>query len=124
MLEEGNCWYLWVNAIIQTHYRGAGPTVASRFPHAKLVSSTIEDKVIPAFANINDTYGNPDVQLSDNGPPVNSKKISEFEKEGEIQLETIPHHPPSSNPVETFMLTLRKSLKIACRNKKNEFKIL
>ena len=45
--------------------------LASRFPAAKLVTSTRADKVIPALTEIYETYGNPDVQISDNGPPFN-----------------------------------------------------
>ena len=52
--------------------------LASRFPHAKFVSSTSGDRVIPTMANIYDTCGNLDVQLSNNGPLFNSKKVHEF----------------------------------------------
>ena len=45
--------------------------LASRYPAAKLVTSTKADKVIPALTEIYETYGNPDVQISDNGPPFN-----------------------------------------------------
>ena len=48
--------------------------LASRFPAAKLVSSTKADKVIPMLVNIYDTYGYPQKQISDNGPPFRSKK--------------------------------------------------
>ena len=74
--------------------------LASRFPYAKLEYSTTGDKVIPVLANIYDTYGNPDIQLSDNGPPFNTKKMHEFAKKEDIQLETVPPHYPSSNLVE------------------------
>ena len=43
--------------------------LASRFPAAKLVRSTKADCVIPALADIYDAYGNPETQISDNGPP-------------------------------------------------------
>ena len=52
--------------------------LSSRFPAAKLVSSTSADKVIPALAEIYDAYGNPDQQLSDNGSPFNSEAMSRF----------------------------------------------
>ena len=48
--------------------------LASRYPSAKLVSSTKADKVIPAIKEIYDEYGSPDVQISDNGPPSIAKK--------------------------------------------------
>ena len=45
--------------------------LASRYPAAKIVSSTKASKVIPALADIYNTYGNPETQLSENGPPFN-----------------------------------------------------
>ena len=52
--------------------------LASRYPAAKLVASTKADKVLPILGEVYDTYGNPEVQISDNGPPFNSKKMMEF----------------------------------------------
>ena len=49
--------------------------IASRFPAAKLVRSTKASSVIPAMASIYDDFGNPEVQLSDNGPPFNSSAM-------------------------------------------------
>ena len=92
----------------------------SRYPEAKLVTSTAADKVIPAMADIYDTYGNPTTQLSDNGPPFNSSKMKDFTKSRDIQMEnTAPYHP-NSNPAETFMKTLGKATKIGYNNKQNE----
>ena len=48
--------------------------LGSRYPAAKLVTSTKADKVIPALEEIYDEYGYPENQISDNGPPFNSKK--------------------------------------------------
>lgn len=45
--------------------------LGSRFPAAKLVSSTKVTKVIPALEDIYNAYGNPEIQISDNGPPFN-----------------------------------------------------
>ena len=87
--------------------------LASRFPAAKLVSSTSSDKVLPALGQIYDSYGNPDIQLSDNGPPFNSSAMKEFANKRDIQLEKIPPLHPSSNPVENFMRPLGKTMKIA-----------
>lgn len=54
--------------------------LTSRFSFLKLVLSTSADKVIPALANIYETYENANLQLSDNGPLFNSKKMNEFAK--------------------------------------------
>ena len=44
----------------------------SRFSAAKLVTSTkAKGKVLPAPSKIYATYGNPKLQISDNGPPFN-----------------------------------------------------
>lgn len=62
-----------------------GPTISSknavvvqdlvpRYPAAKLVLPTPADRLIPVMADIYDTYGNPTVQLSDNGLPSIAKK--------------------------------------------------
>ena len=87
--------------------------LASRFPAAKIVSSTAADKVIPAMTEIYNSYGNPEVQLSDNGPPFNSASMNKFAEECNIKLEKIPPLHPSANPVETFMRPLGKTMKIA-----------
>jgi hypothetical protein len=85
--------------------------LASRYPAAKLVTSTKADKVIPALTEIYETYGNPDVQISDNGPPFNSIQMQNFAKTKDIKLQKSPPLHPSSNPVETFMRSLGKAMK-------------
>ena len=87
--------------------------LASRFPAAKLVTSTKADKVLPALSEIYATYGNPEVQISDNGPPFNSAQMHHFAANKSIKLQTALLLHPSSNPVETFMRPLGKALKIA-----------
>ena len=49
--------------------------IKTRFPCAKIVSSTNGKQVIPAMEQIYNSYGNPDVHRSDNGPPFNSKEF-------------------------------------------------
>ena len=87
--------------------------LASRFPAAKLVTSTKADKVLPALSEIYATYGNPEVQISDNGPPFNSAQMHHFAANKSIKLQMAPPLHPSSNPVETFMRPLGKAMKIA-----------
>ena len=85
--------------------------LASRFPAAKLVTSTKVDKVLPALSEIYTTYRNPEVQISDNGPPFNNAHMHHFAA-NKLQM-ALPLHP-SSNPVdETFMRPLGKAMKIA-----------
>ena len=81
--------------------------VASRYPVAKLVRSTRADQVLPVLEQAYDTFGNPRIQISDNGHPFNSKRMSEV---------------ASKNPVETFMKPLGKAMKVGHFNKEDENK--
>ena len=87
--------------------------IASRFPAAKLVSSTSAKSVLPVLGSIYDDYGNPDTQISDNGTPFNSKEMDKFASDRSIHLQKIPPHHPQANPAETFMKPLGKAMKIA-----------
>ena len=94
--------------------------LASRFPAAKLVASTKASHVLPAMAEIYNSYGNPEHQLSDNGPPFNSEAMETFAQKRDIHLKKIPPLHPSANPVETFMKPLGKTMKIAHYNRSSE----
>ena len=83
--------------------------LASRFPAAKLVTSMKADRVIPALSEIYGAYGNPEVQISDNGPPFNSARMQKFAASRSIELRHTPPLHSSSNPVETFMRPLGKA---------------
>ena len=77
--------------------------LASRYPAAKLVSSTKAEKVLPVLADIYNTFGNPEVQISDNGPPFNSAKMKKFAESRDIKLRHTPPLHPNANPAETVM---------------------
>ena len=87
--------------------------LSSRYPAAKLVSSTSASTVIPALSDIYDSYGNPSYQLSDNGAPFNLNEMAKFADKRNIKLQKIPPVHPVSNPAETFMKPLGKTMKIA-----------
>ena len=84
------------------------------------MSSTKAEKVIPVLQDIYNTFGNPQKQISDNGAPFNSKSMDVFAAKRGISLQKIPPLHPSSNPVETFMRPLGKTMKIAHHSNKNE----
>jgi hypothetical protein len=63
------------------------------------------------LTEIYETYGNPDVQISDNGPPFNSIQMQNFAKTKDIKLQKSPPQHPSSNPDKTFMRPLGKAMK-------------
>ena len=94
--------------------------LSSRFPAAKLVTSTKASKVLPALEEIYDSYGNPRLQISDNGPPFKSQNMHEFLSKRDISSQTIPPLHPSSNPVENFMRPLGKGMKIGRNNNQPE----
>ena len=98
--------------------------LASCFPAAKVASSSKASKVIPALEQIYDAYDNPEKQLSDNGPPFNSKEMDTFSKERNITPEQTPPMHPSANPEETFMRLVGKTVKIAAYNRVPEKKAL
>ena len=87
--------------------------LSSKFPAAKLVTSTSAERVLPALADVYDNFGNPQKQISDNGAPFNSRAMSDFAENRGIDLQKIPPLHPSSNPAETFMRPLGKTMKIA-----------
>ena len=93
------CRFVWTDAkhvvVVQD--------LSSRYPAAKLVSSTSASTVIPALSDIYDSYGNPSYQLSDNGAPFNSNEMAKFADKRNIKLQKIPPVHPVSNPAETFM---------------------
>lgn len=98
--------------------------LGSRYLAAKLVASTKVERVIPALEEIYDEYGYPENQISDNGPPFNSKKMKEFnESHGTAARFSTPHFP-SQNPTETFMKTIGKTMKIDRHTSRNESKAL
>ena len=98
--------------------------MASRFPAAKLVSTTNSKHVLPALGEIYNNYGNPNIQLSDNGPPFNSADMERFAEKRNIQLQKIPPLHPEANPAETFMKPLGKTMKIAHETKANKSEAL
>ena len=96
---------------------GAVQNLTSRFPVRKIISSTKASSVLPALADVYDNFGNPEHQLSDNGPPFNYSAMQTFCKTRNIHMDKIPPLHPSANPVETFRKSIGKTMKIAHHNK-------
>jgi len=92
----------------------------SRYPTAKLVSSTSAEKVIPALQETYSYYGYPERQISDNGPPFNSFRMRDFAEKHNMKLQLNPPYHPSSNPVESFMRPVGKAMKIGRQLKHSE----
>ena len=98
--------------------------IGSRYPAAKLVSSTKADEVIPALDEIYADYGFPDIQISDNGPPFGSKSMKEYTEARGIKTQFSAPYFPSQNPAETFMTTLGKAMKISKHDRASEEKAI
>ena len=96
----------------------------SRYPTAKLVSSTSAEKVIPTLQETYSYYGYPEQQISDNGPPFNSARMKDFADKHNMNLQLNPPYHPSSNPVESFMRPIGKAMKIGQQLKRNETETL
>ena len=104
MLRNCGSRSTWPNAIIDK----CSCCTRSRFP---AVISTSSNQIIPALSDIYNTYGNANNQLSDNGPPFNSKAMKDFAQKRSLNIQntcTPPLHP-AANPVETFMKPLAKT---------------
>ena len=91
--------------------------IGSRYPSAKLVSSTKAERVIPALKEIYRYYGNPEIQITDNGPFFTSKQMGVLANENNGKLQKIVPQHPSSNPAETFLRPLGKAMKIALKKR-------
>ena len=98
--------------------------LGSRYPAAKLVSSTKASDVIPALDEVYGEYGFPERQISDNGPPFNSGAMKEYAKSHDIEARFSAPYTPNQNPAETFMKTVGKAMKVANYQRRSEEKAL
>ncbi len=81
----------------------------SKFPIVRKVSSTAWNKVIPILNSVFCEYGIPKKLRTDNGPPFNSYKFSEFSKElGFFHQKVTPKWAQANGQVESFMRNLGK----------------
>jgi len=87
--------------------------MVTRFPAAKIITKTDADHVIDVLEEFYANYGTPEVNRTDNGPPFNSAQFKQFlETKGITQEKCFPYHP-NTNPVETLMKSIGKTIKIA-----------
>ena len=89
----------------------------TRFPVASLVPSTAAVPVIKD--EIYDSFGNPEVQQTDNGPPFNSAAFGEMSSDQGIEHVRVYEYHPQANPSETFMKPLGKTMKAATMERKD-----
>ena len=72
----------------------------------------------------NDAYGTPLAHRTDNGPPFNAEKFTEFSREQGIRHDKAYPYHPQANLSECFMKPLGKAMKIAHLEGKNKKKAL
>ena len=118
MLGHSSSGLVWAHAFKKPRSGGPGPCI--QVPRSKTGENTSVEKVLPVLSDIYDTYGNPSIQISDNGAPFNSKAMGDFSHQRGITQQKIPPLHPSANPAETFMRPLGKAMKIAHDNNTTE----
>ena len=86
----------------------------SRYPEVEIITSTNIITVVRKLNKIFASHGIPEVLITDNGPPFNSKDFEQYMKElGVSHKFSTPYWPQGNAEVERFMRTLGKILKIA-----------
>ena len=82
----------------------------TRTPVVEFVPSTSAEGVIPQFERTFTTFGVPEEVKSDNGPPFNGFKFSEYaSKQGFRHRKVTPCWPEANGDVERFMRTMKKN---------------
>jgi hypothetical protein len=86
----------------------------SHFPICREISSTAAQVVIPTLINLFAEFGVPNKMKTDNGPPFNSKRFSDFAKnEGFHHQKVMPRWAQANGQVERFMRCLGKVMRNA-----------
>jgi len=81
----------------------------SKYPVVEFVGSTSEKATIPVFRRVFDTDGVPEVVKSENGPPFNSHKFEECEREEEFKHRKVtPGWPEANGDVERCMQRIKR----------------
>jgi hypothetical protein len=87
---------------------------SSRYPICRRVSSTAWNKVLPVLNGIFSEFGIPTKLRTDNGPPFNSSKFTEFaQAQGFHHQKVTPRHAQANGLAERFMRSLGKVLRCA-----------
>jgi transposase InsO family protein len=83
----------------------------SRWIEIKQVKSLTASRVILRFKQIFSSHGIPDVVVSDNGPPFNSKDFARFAEDyGLIHQTSSPHFPQANGQAESAVKIAKKLL--------------
>lgn len=86
----------------------------SRYPVVEIIRSTSANTVIPALDKILSQFGCPIELKTDNGPPFNSAKFSQYAKYmGFKHRKITPRWPQANGQVETFNTPIMKAIRSA-----------
>ena len=92
----------------------------AKYPVAEFVTTTSAETTIRALQRIFTTYGTPKELKTDNGPPFNGAKFSEFAKvQGFKHRKVTPKWAEANGDVERIIQIIKKSARIAKIEGKN-----
>lgn len=84
----------------------------SKWPEVAIMKSTTSEKTVEELGEIFSRYGAPVQLVSDNGPQLVSKEMSDFLQANGVQhIKSAPYHPSSNGLAERFVQTLKHALK-------------
>uniref|UniRef100_A0A8C6U8I0 Gypsy retrotransposon integrase-like protein 1 n=2 Tax=Neogobius melanostomus TaxID=47308 RepID=A0A8C6U8I0_9GOBI len=86
----------------------------SKWPEVAIMKTTTSEKTIEELGEIFSRFGAPVQLVSDNGPQLVSKEMSDFLQANGVQhIRSAPYHPATNGLAERFVQTLKHALKIS-----------
>lgn len=84
----------------------------SKWPEVAIMKSTTSEKTVEELGEMFSRFGAPVQLVSDNGPQLVSKEMSDFLQANGVQhIKSAPYHPASNGLAERFVQTLKHALK-------------
>ncbi|CAL9695388.1 unnamed protein product [Knipowitschia caucasica] len=84
----------------------------SKWPEVAIMKSTTSEKTVKELGEMFSRFGSPVQLVSDNGPQLVSKEMSDFlQANGVQQIKSAPYHPATNGLAERFVQTLKHALK-------------
>lgn len=84
----------------------------SKWPEVAIMKSTTSEKTVEELGELFSRFGAPVQLVSDNGPQLVSKEMSDFLLANGVQhIKSAPYHPATNGLAERFVQTLKHALK-------------
>ncbi|XP_033832445.2 uncharacterized protein K02A2.6-like [Periophthalmus magnuspinnatus] len=84
----------------------------SKWPEVAIMKSTTSEKTVEELGEMFSRFGAPVQLISDNGPQLVSKEMSDFLQANGVQhIKSAPYHPATNGLAERFVQTLKHALK-------------